>query len=173
MTIRVTLLGAGGIECDPPPGRTMLVGPQHTFADLAEGIDAAFARWDLSQLHMFQLADGREISTPDPDWDVLDESTLKVSAELGPGDRFAYVFDLGDEWTHACEVEEGDVDPMEVAGILPPEPIPIWGWGSIPDQYGRRWPDDTGEDETEPSAGESIPLTEWLQGASGRPDRRR
>jgi len=23
-------------------------------------------------------------------------------------------------------------------GIVPPGPVAIWGWGSIPDQYGRR-----------------------------------
>ena len=62
MTIRISLLGGGGIACDPPPGRVMLVGPRHTFADLAEAIDAAFARWDLSHLHMFELTDGRHIS---------------------------------------------------------------------------------------------------------------
>ena len=172
MTIRVTLLGGGGIECDPAPGRTMLVGPRHTFADLAKGIDAAFGRWDLSHLHMFELANGRQISSPDPDWDVADEGALKVSAELGGGDRFVYVFDLGDNWTHACEVEDMDVDPVEVSGILPSEPVPIWGWGSIPDQYGRRWPDDTGEDNLEPGLPDSVPLKEWLRGAPGRPDRR-
>ncbi len=32
MTIRVELIGGLDIECDPPPGRTMIVGPRHTFA---------------------------------------------------------------------------------------------------------------------------------------------
>jgi precorrin-8X/cobalt-precorrin-8 methylmutase len=47
-------------------------------------------------------------------------------------------------------VESGSVsgvDPVEVYGVAPAAPVPIWGWGSIPDQYGRRTEDDTGEDE--------------------------
>ena len=28
--------------------------------------------------------------------------------------------------------------------IRPDAPVPYWGWGSIPDQYGRRWADDDG-----------------------------
>lgn len=43
------LLGGGGIDCDPSPGRIFLVGPSHTFEQFAEAIDAAFARWDLSR----------------------------------------------------------------------------------------------------------------------------
>jgi hypothetical protein len=57
------LLGGGGIVCDPPPGRIFLVGPRHSFADFAEAIDAAFARWGLSHLHDFELADGRLIGS--------------------------------------------------------------------------------------------------------------
>jgi hypothetical protein len=49
---------------------------------------------------------------------------------------FAAIFDLGDEWRHACLVL-GKVDPMEVYGIRPRRAVPIDGWGWIPDQYGR------------------------------------
>ncbi|MFF0284498.1 hypothetical protein ACFYSW_29935 [Rhodococcus aetherivorans] len=37
------------------------------------------------------------------------------------------------------------VDPDQVLGIRPEVPLPYWGWGSIPDQYGRRWADDDGQ----------------------------
>jgi hypothetical protein len=29
-------------------------------------------------------------------------------------------------------------------GIIPVGPLPCWGWGDIPDQYGRRWDGDGG-----------------------------
>jgi Plasmid pRiA4b ORF-3-like protein len=151
MTIRVSLLGGGGIVCDPPPGRVMLVGPRDTFADLAEAIDSAFARWDRSHLHVFELTDGRRVSTDPDQWDedIVDETKLHVTSSVGAGDRFQYVFDLGDDWRHDCEVTDASVDPVEMFGELPPSPIPIWGWGWIPDQYGRRTEDGGWIEESE------------------------
>lgn len=142
LQIRVELEGGGGIVCDPPPGRVLVVGPGHSFEQLAEAIDAAFARWDLSHLHAFELGDGRLIGFPDPDPFVggpewLDHAQLEVCEEVGPGDRFSYVFDLGDNWSHRCEVLAEKVDPEEALGIVTDRPLPSWGWGWIPDQYGR------------------------------------
>jgi hypothetical protein len=137
----VELLGGGGITCDRPPGRVFIVGPSHSFADFAEAIDAAFARWDLSHLHEFELADERLIGFPDdsfePDVVWLDHATLKVAREVKPGDEFSYVFDLGDNWRHRCVVESQKADPVEEYGEIPGRPAAIWGWGWIPDQYGR------------------------------------
>ncbi len=126
----------------------MLVGPMHTFKDLAHSIDAAFARWDLAHLHEYELADGRRIGYPDDEFDmpVIDHETLTVASCANEGDEFAYVFDLGDDWRHRCLVDAIDVDPKEAYGVIPGKPVPIWGWGWIPDQYGRRWDGDTGED---------------------------
>lgn len=59
--LKVDLLSGRGIDCKPAPGRIFLVGPRHSFEDLAEAIDDAFARWDLSHLHSFELGDGRRI----------------------------------------------------------------------------------------------------------------
>jgi hypothetical protein len=47
------------------------------------------------------------------------------------------VFDLGDPWRHRCTVSAEKVDPVQVYGTWPERPVPIWGWGWIPDQYGR------------------------------------
>jgi Plasmid pRiA4b ORF-3-like protein len=142
LRIRVDLLGGGGIECDPPPGRIFVVGPSHTFEQFAMAIDAAFARWDLSHLHEFELADGRLIGFPDdsfaPDVVWLDHGELKVSRTVNPGDVFTYVFDLGDDWRHRCVVESEKADPLAEYGVVPGGPVAIWGWGSIPDQYGRQ-----------------------------------
>lgn len=97
IAIRVTLLGGGGIDCDPPPGRTMIVGPRHTFADLATAVDQAFARWDLSHLHLFQLPDGRLLGPASPEWDqdVEDEASRRVASTVGLGERLTTYSTLG------------------------------------------------------------------------------
>ena len=55
-SVRVELL-AGGIagRLWPRPGRIFAVAPFHTFHVFAEAIDDAFARWDRSHLHQFEL----------------------------------------------------------------------------------------------------------------------
>lgn len=45
---------------------------------------------------------------------------------------------------------ERKVDPVEVFGILPDTPLPHFGWGAIPDQYGRGWDGDDGESPVPP-----------------------
>src|SRR5947209_2673163 len=114
LQIRVELEGGRDIDCDPPPGRVFMVGPSHRFADLAEAIDSAFARWDLAHLHVFVLPDGREVGVADVDPAVHD-------------------------WRHRCEVLPEKADPREEygPGPLPRRPVAIWGWGWMPDQYGR------------------------------------
>jgi hypothetical protein len=140
--IKVDLLGGGGIECDPAPGRIFIVGPSHSFEQFATTIDAAFARWDLSHLHEFELGDGRLIGFSDdsfaPDVVWLDHAKLKVCRTVKPGDEFEYVFDLGDNWRHRCLVLEGKADSLQEYGVVPAGPVAIWGWGVIPDQYGRQ-----------------------------------
>jgi hypothetical protein len=75
--------------------------------------------------------------------DDLDERANSLgSIGLSSGDTFVYVFDLGDDWKHGCTVLRTDVDPKEEAGIVPSEILPIFGWGTIPDQYGRLSPED-------------------------------
>ena len=75
--------------------------------------------------------------------DLLDE--VAWLSRLRPGEQFAYVFDLGDDWAHLCTVGAQRIDPVEVLGIQPDAPLPYWGWGDIPDQYRRRWDGDDGE----------------------------
>lgn len=141
LRIRVDLLGGGGVLCVPPPGRVLIVGPGHSFRQFADAINAGFARWDLSHLHSFELADERLIGYPDdefePDVVWLDHAKLKVTREVKRGDVFAYVFDLGDNWRHSCTVLAEKADPIDEYGIVPDGPVAIWGWGSIPDQYRR------------------------------------
>lgn len=139
LAIEVELLHGVHAECEPPPGRVMIVGPSHTFGQLARAINVAFARWDHSHLFEFVLADGSTISFPefDIDEETIDQATTKVHRLVKPGDRFSYRFDFGDDWMHECVVEAGKVDPVDAYGLMPPEPVPVFGWGTIPDQYGR------------------------------------
>jgi hypothetical protein len=162
LAVRVELLGGRGEELWPPPGRVFAVGPKHTFAALARAIDQSFARWDRAHLCQFLLADGRTVA--DEEWaneqsatvsgplapEVLLLDRAKVLGTLSAGGEFCYVFDFGDGWTHRCVVEPEKLDPLDRLGVVPDEPVAIWGWGAIPDQYGRRWEDDTGEDPVPP-----------------------
>lgn len=152
----VELLGGRGQELWPWPGRVFAVGPSHTFMDLADSVNQAFARWDRAHLSVFTLADGRVVADSEtgtemaeslggPIWAPLEIETAKVARVVQPGAEFQFTFDLGDEWTHRCVVGEEKIDPLEVLGIRPGAPLPYWGWGSIPDQYGRRWAGDDGE----------------------------
>lgn len=139
--MRVELLSGRDLEFDPPPGRVYLVRSSHTFGDLAAAIEATFARWDQSHLHEFRLADGVRIGLADADLDdddVLDEDDVALAVLGGPGVEFEYEFDFGDGWTHRCTVEE--FDDVDLGGALS-QPIPVWGWGTLPDQYGRETAD--------------------------------
>jgi hypothetical protein len=149
LSIQVELVSGRGEDLWPRPGRTFAAAGSHTFAQLASAIDAAFARWDLAHLHLFTLADGTSLATT-AHWDgdapdaTIDDTTSRLS-RLNPGEQFAYVFDLGDDWAHLCTVAQQRIDPVDTLGITPPAPAAYWGWGDLPDQYGRRWNGDDGE----------------------------
>lgn len=120
-------------------------------------IDNAFARWDLSHLSLFTLADGRVVTDAEIGADLatpalgelpiapVDIEVAKVMRMVEQGAQFRYVFDLGDDWTHCCTVDAGHIDPAEVLGVIPRAPTAYWGWGTIPDQYDRRWAENDGE----------------------------
>ena len=138
--MRVELISGRADGFEPPPGRDILISPQHTFRQFAETINSAFARWDLGHLYMFRLADGAAIGV------ALEELPHREAARTKIGRRhedevFEYEFDFGDGWLHRCTVLEAEVDPEDVYGVRPKGPVAVWGWGSIPDQYGRTTPD--------------------------------
>ncbi|WP_197945910.1 plasmid pRiA4b ORF-3 family protein [Phytohabitans suffuscus] len=98
----------------------------------------------LAHLYSFTVADGTEI-TPLDLWDgearegSLDREKTKLS-RLAAGEQFAFLFDFGDDWSHLCTVAVDRIDPIDTLGLLelPTEPLPYYGWGDLPDQYGRR-----------------------------------
>jgi hypothetical protein len=166
LSIRVDLVHGRGEDLWPRPGRIFAAARRHTFAQLAEAIDDAFARWDRSHLHDFTLADGTRLTTPYTDWEdsgpALDDRLTTLS-RLQPGKQFVYVFDFGDDWTHLCTAGAQRIDPLDELGVIPDRPLPYWGWGAIPDQYGRRWDGDDGD--TPPPANPGLadlpPLLPW------------
>jgi hypothetical protein len=111
-----------GGDFKPRPGRVFAVPPSLIFDRFADAVNRALGRWDFSHLHAFELADGRRI--------------------VKPGEEFGFVFDFGDDWRHRCEVLPEKLDPREAFGELPSEPVILWGWGRLPDQYGRKAEDD-------------------------------
>ncbi|MGO1853503.1 MAG: IS1096 element passenger TnpR family protein [Microbacteriaceae bacterium] len=159
LSVTVELLGGRGDELWPPPGRVFAVGPGHTFEQLADAINTAFARWDRSHLSQFTLADGRIVTDEETAHETagdlggpvtfpLDIAVAKVSRTLDLGAEFKYTFDFGDDWVHRCVIDDAKIDPEQELGIRSSVPLPFWGWGTIPDQYGRRWEGDDGEAET-------------------------
>jgi Plasmid pRiA4b ORF-3-like protein len=155
LSIKVVLIEGRGNILWPRPGRLFATSRAHTFAQLAEAIDAAFARWDLAHLHEFRLKDGTRIGVRDDDgWDeadeILDDGRTKL-IRLTLGEQFSYTFDFGDGWLHLCTVGPTKIDPLEALGIVPDRPLSYFGWGAIPDQYGRRWDGDVDDDEESPA----------------------
>ena len=147
LSIRVDLVEGRLERYWPRPGRLFAAARSHSYAQLAVAIDDAFARWDRSHLHEFELADGTRIGTPDPDMDnhdVLDETREHLS-KLQASQQFIYVFDFGDDWTHLCTVVDASIEPHDVLGVVPNAPLPYFGWGNIPDQYGRASADEAAE----------------------------
>jgi hypothetical protein len=176
LSITVELVEGGGRTLWPRPGRVFAAARTHTFSRLATAIDDAFARWDRSHLHEFRLADKTRIGMPDDDWgepaSVLDDRAAKLS-RLGGGEQFVYVFDFGDGWHHHCTVGIERIDPLETLGITPTAPLPFFGWGEIPDQYGRRFADDDGETPipSDPRQTDLPPsFHNWGPGADRYPD---
>lgn len=145
LSIRVDLVEGRGEDYWPRPGRIFAAARSHTFSQLATAIDDAFARWDRAHLHQFWTSDGARIGEPYEDDDGMLDGGRLTLGRLKPGERFAYEFDFGDSWTHLCVVGDKRIDPLETLGIIPDVPLPFWGWGDIPDQYGRRWDADDGE----------------------------
>ncbi|MBN9610156.1 MAG: hypothetical protein BGO26_02315 [Actinobacteria bacterium 69-20] len=182
LSVTVELLGGRGEELWPWPGRIFAVGPRHTFQDLAEAINDAFARWDRSHLSVFTLADGRVVTDEDtaaslaesplgPVAATMDMAHTTVVRTLRPGDEFLFTFDLGDNWQHRCVVGPEKIDPAAELGIVPEVPLPYWGWGNLPDQYGRRWADDDGESRAPKRPARPHPmLTHDWPGAQAAPD---
>lgn len=159
ISVRVELISGRGELFWPRPGRAFAAASAMTFGALAASIDLAFGRWDLAHLHAFDLADEQLLIGPGDNWDdppqgrPVARSDQTKLARLALGEQFTYTFDMGDDWTHLCTVADEGVDPLEVLGQAPGRPTPYAGWGSLPDQYGRRFEGDSGDGPIPPEPG--------------------
>lgn len=172
LTIRVVLTGTADTPLIPPAGRILLCHADHSFADVAEAIDVAFARWDLSQPHEFRV-DGRTLASgeggTDDDAEDSEEVTLR-EVNLRLGEQFTYVFDLGEGWQHECSVESFDVDAARELGEEPEGPVPVFGWGMIPDQYWRTSDEDLDDDGWSVEETWEVVRSAIGGGLAGQPD---
>ncbi len=168
MSIRVELVQGRGEALWPRPGRLFVAASAHTFGQLATAIDAAFARWDLSHLHEFELPREVRIGPFDPDNEATLDEAHEVLSRLAAAQQFVYSFDFGDDWAHLCTVIDHDLQLATVLASAPRCPTPVFGWGDIPDQYGRSWAEDNGEAPPPPDRGltDLPPLRpDWGAGA--------
>ena len=115
MSVQVELVEGRGERYWPRPGRIFAAAADHSFAELATAIDDAFARWDRSHLLGFELGDRTRIGIAEAEWE--DEEPI---------------------------LDERLVK-LSRLGIVADRPLPYFGWGAVPDQYGRAWSADDGE----------------------------
>jgi hypothetical protein len=119
-------------DVQPRVRRRVQVPGEVSVAVLHEVVQAVVG-WTNSHLHEFEI-DGRRYGIPDPDWDdqnVVDEAKGKLFRLVRQGDRFSYLYDFGDNWTHQLTVENivspepGVRYPRCVAGqgACPPEDV--------------------------------------------------
>ena len=125
-------------EVEPLVRRRVQVPGEVDLAVLHEVVQSAMG-WTNSHLHEFEIA-GRRYGIPDPDegdLEIIDEASGKLFHLVEQGDRFAYLYDFGDDWAHHLSVEKvvaaepGVRYPRCVAGqgACPPEDVGgPWGY---------------------------------------------
>jgi hypothetical protein len=107
-------------DTKPAVWRRVLVEGSSTLDHVHEVIQAAFGWWNY-HLHDFEI-DGSKHGVPDPDdddWGVptTDESGVRLDSIAGPGSRFLYRYDFGDNWRHDVVVET--VLPTDELMVVP------------------------------------------------------
>lgn len=134
-TLRIDLA-----DSKPPIWRRIGVDSRITLAQLHRSIQAAFG-WTDSHLHDFEIGDeyyGDPEQDPSGEMNFVDERKVRLCELVGPGAKFIYRYDFGDDWEHRIKVEA--VEPMESTPLTdawlvtgkracPPEDVGgIWGY---------------------------------------------
>lgn len=117
LLVRVELICAGELEEAATEVRTLLVGPGHTFGQLAEAINLAFARWGLGCTFEFRLPGQRPLGPS------VAKADRPVAADLSEDDTFTLVFDGNRQLTHRCHVVGVNLDVRKELGFTPRQPI--------------------------------------------------
>ena len=102
--LKVTLKGT-----KPRVWHRVLVDGSSTLDHVHDVIQAAFGWWDYHH-HDFEI-DSTNYGVADPDHDdwglpTTDESGVRLDSVAGPGSRFLYRYDFGDDWRHDVVVEK-------------------------------------------------------------------
>jgi hypothetical protein len=95
LSIQVDLVEGHGEQYWPRPGRIFAAARSHSFKQLADAIDDAFARWDRSHLQEFTLTGQTHPQPTDPgladlppfrpDWGRPTSMTGSAGQPRGPG----------------------------------------------------------------------------------------
>ena len=129
---------------DPPVWRRLLVPEKFTFLRFHKVIQTAFG-WE--NCHLFQFSPNGYnsspiIAIPNAEWDEeppLDCKKTKL-AEIftAPKQKFTYIYDFGDDWTHTITLEKITEDKLLRAdciagkGTCPPEDCGgPWGYTNL------------------------------------------
>ena len=119
----------------------MLVPPTATFDDFGLGVDLALGRWDITRPRSFRTGwHGRHERRGAGPGDLPPDRLMHVA--VAKGTQFEYLFDDDEKWIHECVVEE--LVGRRLTDGRPPIPVPLLGWGSVPDQFGRTSPEEVG-----------------------------
>ncbi|MCE7057711.1 plasmid pRiA4b ORF-3 family protein [Algoriphagus sp. AGSA1] len=128
---------------NPPVWRRILVPGHFTFSRLHNVIQASFG-WE--DYHLYQFSPKGYGSEPqigeEDEWseeDMENAEEVKIEKYLNQkGQKFTYIYDLGDDWIHTLTVEEIREEKairaelLSGKGACPPEDCGgIWGYESL------------------------------------------
>jgi hypothetical protein len=141
----------------PPVWRRIQVPGSTTLASLHAVIQVAMG-WTNSHLHQFEIKQRSygEIDDDAPEA-LLEAADFTLAEVVDAGDRFDYLYDFGDDWSHAVTVEK--VLPADPQGVrclagkrnCPPEDVGgPWGFEEFLKAYG------------DPAHPEHTKYREWL-----------
>lgn len=123
----------------PPVWRRIRVDADITLRNLHHILQASFG-WASSHLHQFDIEDDTYAMLDneymldlieEPGQGLMDDRKAKLGRLVYPGQRFIYLYDFGDSWTHTIHVESvtevpeklGYATVIDGAGACPPEDI--------------------------------------------------